>query len=302
MNQDKDCKVLFNSIVQRMWKKKLVDSNIDIPLYIIDEIINFIMKQSKTNRFLDLKGNKFCFLESASKELNGENIILIKGIFKSARNEFRPNLIHKKTGIERKNPKEIAEGDIEKTHFVIKIDKNSEEVFMFLEYNFHGINTVSVIDYFESFHIKMLKSKNMNRNSTIKYFIIPKNSFLTELETLSRTKMAEIYFDKQLLGSKALNFSNRFVSLKKELKLTLSASKSESITEVAIDLYNRFNSNNSDISKVRIYGVDEDNNEKILDTTFMGRVEFVKVDLNQETGEVNSSQLFTGLVKIANSF
>lgn len=89
--------------------------------------------------------------------------------------------------------------------------------------------------------------------------------------------------------------------MKKELKLTLSASKSESITEVAIDLYNSFASG-SDISKVRIYGVDENNNEKILDTTFMGRVEFIKVDLNQETGEVNTTQLFTGLVKMANSF
>ena len=49
--------------------------------------------------------------------------------------------------------------------------------------------------------------------------------------------------------------------MKKELKLTLSASKSESITEVAIDLYNSFASG-SDISKVRIYGVDENNNEK----------------------------------------
>ena len=148
----------------------------------------------------------------------------------------------------------------------------------------------------------MLKSKEQSRNSSIKHFVIVKNNFLKELETLNRTKMAEIYFDKHLLGSKALNFSNRFVSLKKDLKLTLSASKSESITEVAFDLYNSFTNSNSDISKVRIYGVDENNNEKILDTTFMGRVEFIKVDLNQETGEVNSTQLFTGLVKMANSF
>lgn len=186
-----------------MWKKKLADSKIDKPLYIINEITDFISKQSKTKRFLDLKDNKFCFLETVSKEQNENNVTIIKGIFKSARNEFRPNLIHKKTGIERKNPKEISEGDIEKTHFVIKVDKINDEVYLFLEYNFHGIFTQNVIDYFENFYVQMLKPNGQSRNSSIKHFVIAKNNFLTELETLNRTKMAEIYFDKHLLGSKA---------------------------------------------------------------------------------------------------
>lgn len=119
---------------------------------------------------------------------------------------------------------------------------------------------------------------------------------------MSRTKLAEIYFDKRLLGSKALNFSNRFVSLKKDLKLVASASPQESITEVAVDFYNAMNRKGSEVSKVRVYGNDQDNNEIVLDTSFMSRVEFVSVDLNQDTGEVNSVQLLSGLKKIANSF
>ena len=60
-----------------------------------------------------------------------------------------------------------------------------------------------MIDYFENFYVQMLKSNGQSRNSSIKHFVIAKNNFLTELETLNRTKMAEIYFDKHLLGSKA---------------------------------------------------------------------------------------------------
>lgn len=273
-----------------------------VPLYVIEDIVAFTMKQSKKKRFYDLKDNKFCFLESADITAKGNEATLITGFFKSARNEFRPDLINKKTGTERKNPKEITEGDIEKTHFVIKIDKSAKEVYLFLEYNFHGINANNIVNYLTVFNAKYLVTKDKKKSYSIKHSIIPRNNFLTELESITRTRLAEIYFDKQLLGSKALNFSNRFVSLKKELKLVAAASPQESITEVAIDFYNALNRKNSEVSKVRIYGNDEDNNEIILDTSFMSKVEFVEVDLNQDTGDVNSTQLFSGLKKIANTF
>jgi hypothetical protein len=298
MNTKKDCKVLFNTLIQRMWKKNQEDPIVENPLYIIEETITYIMKQSKKNRFYDLKDNKFCFLESINSEAK-KNGTVLTGLFKSARNEFRPDLINKKTGVERRNPKEITEGDIEKTHFVVKIDKTTKEVYLLIEYNFHGIHTNNVVNYFSYFDDKYLKSKNEKRTYSIIHTIIPRNNFLTELETLSRTRLAEIYFDKKLLGSEALNFSNRTVSLKKELKLVASASPQESITEVVVDFFNVFKKKQSAVSKVRVYGTDQDNNEIILDTSFMSKVEFVEVELNQETGEVNTTQLFTGLKKIA---
>lgn len=302
MKKSKECKVLFNTLIQRMWKKDQNDPQIDNPFYSVDDVIGFTMKLSKTKRFYDLQDDKFCFLESANITVNGDESTLINGLFKSARNEFRPNLINKRTGAERKNPKEITEGDIEKTHFVIKIDKREKEVYLFLEYNFHGIHTNNIVNYISKYYYSYLSSKGQKRNSSIKHLVIPRNDFLTELEKVSRTRLAEIYFDKQLLGSHSLNFSNRQVSLKKDLKLVATASPQESITEVAIDFYHALKRKDSVVSKVRIYGVDEDKNEIILDTSYMSLVEFVEVDLNQETGEVNTSQLFSGLKKIAENF
>jgi hypothetical protein len=303
MDKTKECKILFNTLIQRMWKVNQDDPNVDNPLYLIQDIITYTMKQGKTKRFFDLKtDNKFCFLESATITAISNKPTLITGFFKSARSEFRPDLINKKTGSERKNPKEISEGDIEKTHFIIKIDEKEKEVYFFLEYNFHGVTVNNAVNYFSAFYTKYLAANDLKKNSSIKHFVIARNNFLTELERLTRTRLAEIYFDKHLLGTKALNFSNRFVSLKKDLKLVASASAQESITEVGIDFFNALNKKGSDVSKVRIYGNDEDNNEIVLDTSFTGRVEFISVDINQETGDVNSSQLFTGLQKIANSF
>jgi len=303
MNTTKDIKINFSTLIQRMWKNEQNGSQTDKPFFLIEEIISFIIKLYKIKKFYDLKNNKFCFLELSNVDFKDEIITIITGMFKSARNEFRPNLINKKNGNERKNPKEITEGDIEKTHFVIKLDKNTNEVYLFLEYNFHGINTNDVVNYLQYFTNQYLASINMPRNFSVKHLIIPRNNFLTELEKLARTKLAEVYFDRQLLGSKALNFSNRFISLKKDIKLTATASShKESITDVVIDLFNAFNNGKNDITKVRVYGNDLDDNEVVLDTSFMSKVEFLNIDINPETGELNTTQIFSGLKKIANSF
>lgn len=302
MKSTDECKILFNTLIQRMWRNSQDDPIIDNPFYGIEDVISFTMKQSKKNRFYDLKDDKFCFIESAEFIREKDEPTLITGVFKSARNEFRPNLINKRTGEERKNPKEITEGDVEKTHFIIKIDTNNEEVYFFIESNYHGVSLVNAVNYFGVFNIKYLEHKDLKRNYSVKHLVIPRNNFLKELEHISRTKLAEVYFDKQLLGSQALNFSNRMISLKKELKLVASASTRESITEVAVDFYNAMNKKDSPISKVRIHGNDENNNEVILDTSFMSKEEFITVDINQETGEFNTTQLLSGLKKIAKSF
>ena len=142
----------------------------------------------------------------------------------------------------------------------------------------------------------------MRRNFYILKTDIMMNSFLTEVERLSRTTLAEVYFDKKLLGSDALNFSNRTVSLKKDIVLTAKASPKESITEVGIDFWNKMQHSDSPISRVRIKGVDENENSVLLDTSLLCRQEFVTVNLDSETGEVNSTQLLLRLQKMAKEF
>jgi hypothetical protein len=296
----KQCKILFNILVQRMWKIEENDEIKDLPLYTIDTLISYIMKLGKKKRFYDLKDNKFCFLENANIEYSENQPLVITGVFKSARNEFRPDLINKKTGTERKNPKELSEGDIEKTHFIIKINKTAEEVYFFLEYNYYGIGMTTIINYLSYFNKEYLFVNKLKRNYSIKHLLIARDSFINELKNLNRIRIAEIYFDKKLLGGRALNFSDRTISLRKDLKLVATASAGESIKEVGIDFYNALQTDS--VSKVRIYGNDEQNNEVVLDTTFAMKYEHVTVDIYPDTGEVNSAQLYTGLRKVTEKF
>jgi hypothetical protein len=147
-----------------------------------------------------------------------------------------------------------------------------------------------------------LEKRELPKNYTLKYFTIAKDGFLESLRKMRSAKVAEVYFDKQLLGSNALNFSNRQTTLKQDLKLTIGSKAGESLKETAIDLFNLFNSGDRSISKVRVSGRDENENDILIDTSFMNKIEFLTIDKSSTTGELNSVQIFTGLKNIISYF
>lgn len=300
MNTSKNVKVSFHTFVKSMLKS---GEHIEEPFYMIEEVLDYINNiTDNRNRYYELKSGKFCFIDSISKESIDENVTLYKGLCKSARNEFRPNLINKKTGKERKNPKELSEGDIEHTHFLIKISKFDKEVYLLLERNHNGVSHLNFTNYINEFTTKYLKQTGQAKDFSIIRMDVPTNNFLTELERLNRTVQAEVYFDKQLLGSEALNFSERTLSIRKNIMLTVKANPRDSITEFGVDLWNKVNRQDSLVSRIRIKGTNDESNNVILDSDMMSRKEYVTVDLNQETGEVNSIQLLAEMRKIALAF
>ena len=125
---------------------------------------------------------------------------------------------------------------------------------------------------------------------------------MTEIKRMSRTSCAEVFIDKQLLGDEALNFSNRIVPIKKEVMLTLKAKPKECIKNVAVDMWNIFNCSKSKISRIRVRGRDDNDNSILLDTSFLCKAKSVHVDINSETGEINTAQLLSELKIMANDF
>lgn len=301
----KDVKITFHTLIQRMWGQNNVIGNNEQPFFLVGKVLDYIgniKSKDKMQKFYDLRDKKFCFIDFVYKTDIDETDVVYSGVFKSARSDFRPNLINKRTGNERKNPKEISEGDIEKTHFLVKLSKRDNEVYLFMEKNFMGVSPTVFVNYITRFTNSYLQHIDEKRNFSIQKTDIMMNNFLTEVERLSRTITAEVYFDKKLLGSEALNFSNRTVSLKRDLILTAKASTKESITEFGIDIWNKMQHQDSPISRVRIKGIDENDNAVLLDTSFFCRQEFITAELDAETGEVNSTQLLSRLQKLAKDY
>ncbi|MDO5616451.1 MAG: hypothetical protein Q4G16_09685 [Cruoricaptor ignavus] len=294
----KEIKIQFYTILKKNWKSSdEKDTEIE-PFYIIPDVLGYISKLAKKNKFYELKNNKFCFIDKV--EIN-DNIC--SGYFKSARDQFRPNLLNKQTGAERKNPKEKTEGDIEKTHFVIRVDKKNEEVYLFLEHNHTGISILNFINYLKEFSKKYSVKNKLETRYSLTYQIIARNNFLTELEKLEQTKIAEIHVDKKILGNEFLKFSNRIVSIQNSVMLQVKAERKEDIKNFAVDIYNSFSKGKEDaIDKIRIYGLDENGNKTFIDTDFMGQIDFIPVQLDSDTGEAQTDDLLKQLNRIATNF
>lgn len=307
----KAVKITYHTLMKKSWvesnnksKKQTEDYNDETPYYDIESVLDYIqsIKQLRT-KFYDLKDNKFCYIDYVIKTPSDEGIIIYTGVFESARDEFRPNLVNKKTGEKRSNPKAISEGDIERTHFCIKIDKNlTKEVYVFLERNFYGINIHNFTNYISIFAEKLLKKNNKKKSYTIINYQIQSADFFNELQNLQRTVVAEVHFSKQLLGGQCLGFSNRLISLQNDLILTAKASRGDNIKETVVDIWNHLKRKNSPISRIRVKGIDPNNHDILLDTSLMCKTDMVEIERNDDTGEINSFQLFNAMKNIANSY
>ena len=297
--ESKKVKILYKTLIKYEWSKGDTIQDRSSPFWEVCNVINLIKKKAKKDKIRDIKGDKFCFLENVSiVENSDKSRIEIYGFFKSARNQFRPNLVNRRTGVERPNPKLLVEGDIEKTHFSIILDKTLNEVYFVHEFNFHGVTINNILDYFKFFAKQHASENELNKSFTLKHQVIPKSGFIETLQSMKRVKIADVYIAKQLLGSDALNLSNRFVGVKNELKLTIGSNPRESIKSTAVDIFNAFNSGGSLISKIRIEGRDERDNDVLIDTSFMNKQEYITVDRNSDTGELVSSQVYSELKKL----
>ncbi|OOQ59120.1 hypothetical protein [Mucilaginibacter pedocola] len=288
MPNTKTRKISFNTIIKRQWSTR-----VETPFFAIADVIKYVLSLNKKGKQFEMKEDKFCLLQTAKAERDVDTV-LISGFFKSARHTFRPNLIDRQTGEERPSPKRLSEGDIEKTHFAFKITKS--EVFLVVEINGNGISANQIVEYFGAFTKKYLTSKGEPKNFTIVFFKIGREDFLEEIKSMKTIRLAKVFFDKKLLGSNCLAFSNRTSNLQRDIELTVKAESRSDITETAIDFYNSFtNKTEKSISKVRIEGKDRNGTEVALDTSFMEKLDSVDVSINATTGEVETTEMLSSL-------
>lgn len=256
-------------------------------------LIGHIQSLSRQETIFELGNNKFCFLESY--ETNNQNS-RSKLIIKSAKHSFRPNLVHKDTVIERENPKQIQEGEIEKSHLVFKISESS--ISFILDKHSGGLTIRQFITYLNQF------SHAIDSEIPLRfgYEIVVKENFLEEIDNLDRVTCADVVIDKQLLGSDALNYSNRISQVKHDITLTVKAKKNDSIVDFAKDVFALFAGGERTINKIRIVGRNDDNNQVVLNTDFIERQEYVWADISETTGEISSTDMFIEMNSVLDNF
>lgn len=286
----KDRKITFHTIEKKMYKDNAEGIDGFVPFFEIIEVLEYIKERKR--RVYSLKGNKACSLDSYTVNNNDDSNFCITGFFRSADHKYRPPYWDVETDEERDSPKKVTEGELEKTHFGIKVTKR--DVFLILETNGKGITINNVTNYLNDFTKQYLKRKKKTKNFKVSYTKLPKENFIAQLNKLQRAMSIDVTFDKQLVGGRALNFSDKTYNMQDEVKLLIKAERDRSITEVGVDIFNKYNSQdpNKGISRIRIHGKDENNEDTYIDTSFMEKMEWAKVSIIQSTGQVRTTDIY----------
>lgn len=259
----------------------------------ITHVIKYIESLGNSERIHDiLSTNKIHLLEKIEKEKEK----IYKLIFVSAKYHHRPPLINKETAEERENPKKLSEGEQEKTHAAIKF--LDDELILIMEDRRAGISISAICNYLTKFAKKYYKDINGDLPYKIEHSIVPKEGFLSELEKLSRARLGDIYVNKQLLGSEALDFSNRTEEIQEHITISVKSKKNRNIKDLCKDLYHKIGSEKTKINKLRVYGVSKEGNQIILDTDIIKKIQYVDVGLDSGTGIVNSDDVFYSFIAI----
>jgi hypothetical protein len=223
----------------------------------LKKFLDDIYSQKLIHRMLDFSENKFVYLDVNTKDSNG----ILELVFTCARQKFRANLVDRKTGEERKNPKKTTEGEKEKTHVVIKVIKDETQIIM--ERNGNGITINNLFEYLNF----MYKRVYGDRDFIFAYDILVKTDLFKEINAMRRIFNTEITVEKSILGDSVLNYSNRTTHVQNNLTLILKAKREESIKDTVLDCFQLINNaQKAPIRRMFIRGKDDHKNDIVLDT------------------------------------
>lgn len=266
---------------------------------ILPNLLNFICNKEKIDRKYDLSEDKFCFIEGSEIEGENDNIV-VKILFKSARHSYRAPLLNRNTIEERENPKRMEEGEQVKTHLLIKFKENDGIVF--LETGLGILTLTNIVEYFNSFIIPYNASHDDSIHGKLSFEMIPREDFREVLDSMNRVVCAEIFTEKSILGSDALNFSNSTEEVQENLVLTVKAEKKKSIKSFVYNVVSLLNGGGSEIKRIRVKGKLPNNNDSIIDTSLIIKKEYIEVEQNEDTGEFSTQNMFNQLKLLSNDY
>ena len=264
----------------------------------LTKALRFIANQTNKLKKKDLPDDRICFLDFY--EYN-ENEGSIKILFKSARHSYRAPLLNRNTIESRDNPKTRDEGEQVKTHLLIKFVEGDAIVFLETGRNILSMKTIT--EYLNTFvSIYNSNHKKERIDGHFCFEMIPRDDFKEVLENMQRVTCAELYIDKQILGSDALNFSNRIESVQEDVVISLKPQKKKSIKQFIDDILSNATGTKREIKRIRVKGKMSDSSECIIDTDFIVKKEYIDAQQSEETGEYNTQYMFSQLKELANKF
>lgn len=291
-----DRRIGFYSLEFRKYRAKQGE-NIFFDMEIFKNLLEYVGSLPEDEKIIRLDQYKKAVTigEIAITSINNNYSVQI--VFKSCKYEHNPRYMSSIDGSERDSDKKSYEGEREKTHLCMQI--SPVEVKTILEERKSGVTIKGVVDYLERNLKKYIDLKKENKNFKIIHGIIPTKNFIESLNDLREAKVAEIHTYKRLLGSEGYNFLEREDScMKDDIVITAKSNPGIGLTKNILQrAYESFVAGASQIKRIRIYGIDSDNNPVKIDSEVIKKLEYIKAQLDID-GTVNSPSILAQMKSI----
>ena len=288
-------KISFNWLhLSSMVENEEVFANVESNLLVL---LSNIGALPKVQRKYNITKDKFCFVENYRFD---ERTHCVELLFKSAKHSYRAPLLDKNTVEARENPKRIEEGEQIKTHVLLKFKDN--DAIILLETGLNLMTMSNIVEYLNSFIVLYNNSTEERIIGKFTFSMVPRDDFREVLDSMSRVVCAELFINKSLLGSDALNFCDITEDIQENMVLSLKSEKKKSIKNSLYQVISHFSGSNSKINRIRVKGKMPNNNEGIIDTSFIIKKEYIEAEQNADTGEFETPSMFAQLKLLANDF
>lgn len=269
------------------------------------DFLNYMKELPLDNKIYDdTANNKAIVLDSITEIKRKGKSTIYNILFKSCKYNHVADYMSSKNGQERPSEKRLDEGEKELTHLCLRLDDS--EAYVVLEERKSGVSMTKVGSYFhrhfKTFFKAYLESLNLNKKERKKYAgislqvgkVLP-DSFLDALNSASRIKTAELYVEREVLGSDYLNIMHLDNSIRNELVLIAKSQKGETLRKSSIlDTFFKIGSKDTVIRRIRLYGEDAHSMNIVIDTLNGKRKDYVTVELTAN-GIVDSTSMFAKL-------
>ena len=202
-----------------------------------------------------------------------------------------PDYMSSRDGTERPTEKQLYEGDKELTHLCLRVD--TDEAFCVIEERKSGVTLGAVVRYFNLLLRNYLLSQGNETPIVLFASIVPSEDFMSALNSAEKITIAELFVQKDVMGSGYLNYLEVDASTREDVVMTVKAKPRQSFTKRALrDTYIKMTTEGTEIKRIRLRGKDVNQMSVVIDSLNAKRKDEVYVELDQ-SGIVISSSIFS---------
>lgn len=259
--------------------------------------INDFIKEDKTDKHKSDK--KILYINNVSYDEDTKTLELI---FISARYGIVRKVMNTETYIDKGILKEKPDGDLEKTHVLIKMVEDDCAIALY-EYNKDGIGFSKIVTYMNHFIKECHKANKDMTYYKMAYKNIVSRDFLKSLEKLNRIKAVTLTVDQEDVGVSEMKAfaGRRDISGDVDIVLKPTGKGCSIFGNTVKEFYNIYNNKSIPIKRITVEGDRATKDPLVFDTEKMKEKYPVDV-LEESNGEVVSFDIFREMETISHYF